>query len=239
MEYILSHRAYKLVKPGTLTVSIYPNFYPVAYRDAAGRFAGCDVDMIALFAKAAELKLEFIERPWDGIWTDPVKGISDVSIGGIGITPKRTLKNTAWTIPYFRVQRTYIYNKNFELETGLDSARVRATKGSTGWLDMTDMGLKLEEGKSDAEDIQDLLDGKIDALMRGSFVGRAISKRYPDLVMGPVWDIAPHLVGPDGEVFAFPTECHSGLAQALSAGIGHMLATGQLDDILRTHDLID
>jgi hypothetical protein len=59
------------------------------------------------FAKKAGLEIDFIEiDEWNNLWLKPSLEEADVSIGGIGISDKRTNKNTQWTISYFYVQRT-------------------------------------------------------------------------------------------------------------------------------------
>jgi ABC-type amino acid transport substrate-binding protein len=102
-----------LLEDGVLTVSVYANFYPVAFKGAGGKsIRGFDVDVRKLFCKAAGLKLRLKERAhFDGIWFDPKNNKSDCSIGGIGMTPARLDENTEWSMPYFHVMRTIVYNK--------------------------------------------------------------------------------------------------------------------------------
>lgn len=248
LQHILTHREYRLVRPGVLTVSAYPQFYPICYFTKQHKLAGLDVDLIKTFAKWSKLRIKFrIHRRFRGIWNAPAQGKSDVSIGGIGITPDRTRAQTAWTIPYFYVQRTAIYNPKVYDPTRSTKAPVfgtwpkstvmRATFGSTGQLDWKARKIPgtLQNGKSDEEDIRDLLDGKVQGVMRGSFVAKAILRRHPSLKMVRPWDITPSIVSKDGEVFAFPTWIHSGLAQTLSAFIVGIQTSGLLARLLEKH----
>ncbi len=250
VHYILSHRTINSITPGTLTVAAYTNFYPVSYKlPNSTKISGLDVDIMELFCKAADIKLKLIPiNTWDGLWDYPIKKKSDTSIGGIANTAKRTHTETAWSIPYFYVLRTAIYNKsNPILKFPTDvTGTVRGTYQSTGWLDAELKMVKskkrkfLEKGIDDTTDIQDLRAGKIQGLMRGSFVGVAIVKKYPkELSMTTPWQIDPSLVPSDGEVFAFPCNKNSGLAELLSCFIVQLIFTGQLDKLIRKWKLTE
>jgi len=163
LRHIFHHRRLQTIEPGVLTVSCYANFYPVCYKTKRGAIVGLDVDIMKAFCKLTGLKLKLIEKEmFDGIWFDPVYEISDVAIGGIGITKNRTAPGMSWSIPYFYVDRTLVYNKRNPIRKIPDdiSGPIRATEGSTGLYDAAkweQMMEVLEPGKTDEEDIQDLL----------------------------------------------------------------------------------
>lgn len=114
---------------------------------------------------------------------------------------------------------------------------MRATLGSTGYLDWHARNIpgSLQTGKSDEQDVKDLINGKVQGLMRGSFVAKAILRKHPKLRMIPPWNVSPSIVSKDGEVFAFPVATHSGLAQTLSAFIMFMKQSGLLDRLCHKH----
>lgn len=246
VQHILRHRELDLIEDGVLTVAAYPNFYPICYKRGKV-LKGLDVDVMRGFAKDAGLKVNFVEvENFDGIWTMPPKDEADVSIGGIGTSDERTLAKTAWTIPYFYVRRTFVFNNDDPIHNIKDiHATVRGTVGTTGWLDAKEklkgpIGKKyLKPGKTDDEDMRDLAAGKIQGLVRGSFVGEAIVKKDPDTygMMRP-WDINSDLVSSDGECFAYPCNIKSGLAVSLSCYLTHMMDEGTLADLLKKHDLV-
>ena len=236
-----------------LRVAVYPDFYPVAYRDPKDRrkFLGFDIDLIRGFCKAMGLDepvfvpvSNFFDA-WGmpGSWKDRV----DVAVGGFGRASYRDGAAVEWTLPYFRVQRTVVYNLAWPIGrfprdvTG----KIVGTMGSTG---MTDAAFRMEaagkqglleyrEGK-DAKDLRDLLAGKVQGVMRGSFVGKALVARHPKrLGMTKPWDIDPRLVGPGGENFSFPCRRGSGLAGHLNAYLLHLSHTGRLKDLVRKHGM--
>lgn len=246
LEKIFHNSVLKTIKPGVLTVSAYANFFPVCYKEK-GVLKGLDVEIMKEFARLCNLKIKFIEKKnFDGIWLDPVKRpkISDVAIGGIGITKKRTRADTEWTIPYFYVNRTLIYNKKDPLISLKDVDRtVLGTKNSTGWIDAFERLKKLKlshhlkPGTTDENDLKLLLEGKIQGLMRGSFVGKAIVKKYPQLGMITPWKMDPSLVSSDGEVFAYPCNVRSRVGLLLSVFLTEEIMNHHLVKIIKKYGL--
>jgi ABC-type amino acid transport substrate-binding protein len=133
IKQIIKQRTIHTLTPGVLRVAAYANFYPVCYRKN-GKWRGLDVDLLKMFCKVAGLELELVERKrYDDIWFEPPDKKADTAIGGIANTDGRTKPNTAWSIPYFYVQRTLLYNKNDPVRRFPEDIdrEVRATIGST------------------------------------------------------------------------------------------------------------
>jgi len=243
----LAARTYDLIKPGTLTIAVYAHFYPVAYKDSNNHLAGLDVDILSAFAKAVNLKVVFIERKkFHKIWRETAKARADVAIGGIGMMPNRLDSRIEWTMPYFHVMRTVVYNKKDPIKNFPQDVHrtVLGTFGSTGWLDAELRAKPLHKehfmvrGTTDEDDIKRVKTGDVQGIMRGSFVGQSIVHRFPDLLaMAKPWHIEPSLVTSDGEIFAFPTRLGSGLAAALSSFLTEMHFSGALDHLLKKYHL--
>ena len=242
INHILRQRKLNTLTNGLLKVAAYTQFYPVCYLDNK-EIKGFDVDLIKKFAEVAGLQVEFTSIDvWDKFWFAPSKKEADISIGGIGIADDRMDDNTEWTIPYFYVRRSVVYNKKNpvirfpEDMTGI----IRGTFGSTGYNDgklriqkyKPDSKLSMTSGQSDVTDIQDVLSGKIQGIMRGSFVCKSIVERYGADKLGYTtpWDIDPSLVSKDGECFAYPCHKQSGLAIVLSSFLTQMWLTGYLEE---------
>ena len=73
--------------------------------------------------------------------------------------------------------------------------------------------------------------------MRGSFVGKAIVKKYPQLGMLDPWKIDPALVSSDGEVFAYPCNVHSRIGVLLSVFLTEEILTKNMLKIVKKYKL--
>lgn len=246
LKHIFSHRRLQTLVPGVLTVSCYANFFPVCYKNRSGNIVGLDVDIMRYFCKVTKLKLVLVEKQhFNDIWFDPIRGVSDISIGGIGITAARTEPGMSWSIPYFYVHRTLIYNRADPVHRFPDDVTgpIRGTVGSTGWLDgksraeAVGKGHYVEPGKTDKQDIADLLAGRIQGLLRGSFVGKSIVKKYKSLGMVKPWNIDSDMVALDGECFAYPTVCSSGVGQMISVFLTEEIFKGELAHLVKKYKL--
>jgi ABC-type amino acid transport substrate-binding protein len=241
---------------GRLRVAVYSEFFPVAYRDPKTKaYKGLDVDIIEGFCRSVGLTPVFVRvAEWSKTWSTPEQWNSrvDVAIGGIGRSDWRNAHGIEWTIPYFSVRRTVVYNLKDPIRrfpedvtgvvagtmgtTGMTDAlsRIRAKFGGAAW-DHVDARWK----SPDATDIDDLLKGKIQGLMRGSFVGKAIVARHPrKLGMAEPWDASPKGLRPYGqEVFAFPCRRGSGVAAQLNTYLMHLSQSGKLYALTESHGM--
>lgn len=107
LHHILHRRQMHTVVPGVLTVACYANFYPVCYRDAQGRLAGLDVDIMRFFCRITGLKLQLVEKKhFDGVWLEPAKGRADIAIGGIGTWRDKDSAHKGFQLKYTRSRST-------------------------------------------------------------------------------------------------------------------------------------
>lgn len=230
-----------------MTVAVYANFYPVAYKTQSG-YHGLDVDLMREFTSAAGLRLKLIEaEKFDGVWDIPGNGLSDLSIGGISKSSKRDGCHIAWTIPYFYVGRTIVFHRSNPIRSFPNDIKspVRGTPGSTGYLDamvrLAEAGKEsfLQDSNDDEQDILDLLQGRIMGVVRGSSVGKAIVNKYPnELDMMRPWEVLPEFCpSEEGETFTWPTRSGTGLAECLTSFLKDMAATGRLSMLLDKHHL--
>jgi len=125
---------------------------------------------------------------------------------------------------------------------------IRGTVGSTGWDDGRFRIMKFQPekekimlpGGTDQEDIDDVVAGRIQGIMRGSFVCRSIVAKYPNILgMAEPWDIEESLVLKDGECFAYPCHIESGLGVTLSSFLTQSWITGYLKQKAREYNMAD
>ena len=190
-----------------MIVAVYANFYPIAFKTGRGTYSGLDVDIMKLFGKVVGLKIQFEEYDhFDGIWNMPAKKRSDVSIGGIGMTPGRLRKQTEWTMPYFHLMRTVVYNRKTPITKFPEDVKdtVLGTFGSTGWLDAQLRARKvhkdhfMQRGSTDEEDIRAVVKGKVQGIMRGSFVGQSIVAKHKEGLVARIAQGSSHGRTADG-----------------------------------------
>ncbi len=255
VRQMITNREINTIKKGILTVAAYTEFPPIVYIKN-GKYMGIDVDIIEAFAEICNLKVEYIKiDKFDGIWNLPELEISDISIGGIANALERGTDRTEWTMPYFYVHRSMIYNKknidinnsNFRFPLLGKNTIILGTKNSTGWTDGAKRRKQFEgdvklsamnPGTTNKEDVEKLKNGKIIGIMRGDFVAKAIVKQNDTLAYFK-WNMLPELLPKDGEVFAFPTKLGSGIAQSLSSFITALIYENKLNILLSKHELID
>jgi len=248
IDFMLAHRTLRTLRKGVLTVAAYANFFPVCYHDESGALAGLDVEVINAFAAAAGLRVHYIEHAkFNGIWDAPDRGTADVSIGGIANSKGRGTAKTEWTIPYFYVNRSVLFNKSDAIHSFPHDVHgvVVGTVGSTGWVD-ANLRLKragkihlLVSGRTDADDVRALLSHKIQGVMRGDFVSRAIVHAHPHELGLTSWEIAPELVPSDGEIFAYPARSGSGVAVCMSAFLAELIVNGGLHQLMERFKLVE
>lgn len=244
--HIIGHRSLNTVTDGVLTVAAYKHFFPISSQSKSGRFSGIDVDIVRLFAKTAGLKLKLVPiDKFDKIWDLPRKRKVDTAIGGIANLESRTAKGTEWTIPYYYVKRSLLFNVKDPVDRFPESVTrtVLGTVGSSGWLDAQLRARPLRKdhhirpGSTDEADLKSLKSGKVQGVIRGSFVSRAWVAKFPRVLDYIEWECDESILPSDGEVFAFPCATGSGVAVALSTFIAKLAADGTLAKLLRKHKL--
>lgn len=86
------------VQRGTLRVGL-SSFVPWAMQDKAGKYIGFEVDVATRLARDLGLALELVPTRWSGIIPALLTGKFDIIIGGLSITPERSLR-VNFSIPY-------------------------------------------------------------------------------------------------------------------------------------------
>jgi hypothetical protein len=242
------------MEEGKLHVAIYPQFFPIAYIKH-DQCCGMEVDIIRSFASLHELEVVFhIVSSYEGLWDLPRRGECDVAIGGMANIPSRSHPETEWTIGYFSVKRTLLYNPSVQPLTSIQDIDqpIRGTFGSTGFVNMKEMFSLYGKNpqwihasfNDDEKDIEDVVNGTILGIMRGDVVAKAIQHKYPHLRLLPPWKLhyykalgSQNTVFPQGENFSFPCRLGSGLAVALTAYLNYLHTSNKFESYRRKYYL--
>jgi ABC-type amino acid transport substrate-binding protein len=128
------------VFPGRLTVCTYGGFAPVCYKNPAGQLIGLDVSFLTRFSERLGLAIQTIEKPFDGIWTQPSANACDVAGAGVMRRDDRPVgPGGSWSDAYFQVERSLLVRAaeqpEFDDYRTLRDRKIVVTRGSTADID--------------------------------------------------------------------------------------------------------
>lgn len=155
--------------PPTLQVATEPTFPPFEMQDqATGDLIGFDIDLMKAIGEAAELNIEFISLPFDGIIPALQSNTVDAAISGMTITAERA-QTISFSRPYFKaglaiaVQDDTTDIQNF---ADLEGKRIAVQIGTTGAQEASTIeGATVSSFDSASLALQELINGKVDAVV--------------------------------------------------------------------------
>lgn len=219
---------FSTLKPGTLVVATYFTNPPFEYmRD--GQQVGFEVDLITEIAKRLNLHLEFKSTRWESIIHELNEGHYDLIMGAITITPTRE-RIITFTKPYMTTTLNILINTEEASKlhsvtdlhsltmgiqaatTDLDIAHEMKNKGQL-------RGIKIYPFAAFNDAINDLLAGKIGAVMKIFPVAYYYAQRHPQLKILAAVPNEPQPLG-------FAVNKHN---RALVNAINHVQAEMQAD----------
>jgi polar amino acid transport system substrate-binding protein len=180
------------LKRGVLRVGM-STFVPWAMTDKAGNLIGFEIDVATRLAHDMGVKVEFVPTKWAGIIPALLTGKFDAIIGGMGILPQRNLK-VNFSIPYDYSGVGIVAHK--QLAAGFSRLEdfnraevvVTARLGSTSAAAANRFLPKAQKRFFDDESqvIQELLNGKVHALLGGTPLPTYQALKHPDKLFLPV-----------------------------------------------------
>jgi polar amino acid transport system substrate-binding protein len=182
----------QVLKRGVLKVGM-STFVPWAMSDKTGTLIGFEIDVATRLAKDMGVKVEFVPTKWAGIIPALLTGKFDVIIGGMGILPQRNMK-VNFSIPYDYSGVAIVANK--KMAVGFSSLEdfnrpeviVTARLGSTA-ASAADKFLPKSQKRffdDESQVIQELVNGKVHALLAGAPLPAYQALKYPDTLFLPV-----------------------------------------------------
>jgi polar amino acid transport system substrate-binding protein len=182
----------QVIRRGVLRVGM-STFVPWAMTDKAGNLIGFEIDVATRLAQDMGVKVEFVPTKWAGIIPALLTGKFDAIIGGMGILPQRNLK-VNFSIPYDYSGVAIVAHK--QLAAGFNRLEdfnraevvVTARLGSTSAAAANKFLPKAQKRFFDDESqvIQELLNGKVHALLGGTPLPTYQALKYPDKLFLPV-----------------------------------------------------
>lgn len=182
----------QVLKRGVLRVGM-STFVPWAMKDKTGELIGFEIDVAKRLARDMGVEAEFIPTKWSGIIPALLTGKFDIVIGGMGIRPERNIK-VNFSIPYDYTGMSMVANK--KLAAGFDSlddfnrddvsiaARIGTTAAAAGKKFCPRAKMRLFDDESQA--VQELLNGRVHAMIASAPLPAFQAIRYPDKLFLPL-----------------------------------------------------
>ncbi len=168
-------------------------FKPWAMKDKTGKLIGFEIDVARRLAKDMDVDIEFVPTKWAGIIPALLTGKFDVIIGGMGILPKRNLK-VNFTIPYDHSGMSLVAHKTkaaglkrleeFNQPGIIITARLGSTAELAARKYMPKAKLRLFDDESQV--IQEVVSGRVHALVASAPLPAFQAIKYPDVLFMPL-----------------------------------------------------
>jgi len=182
----------QVIKRGVLRVGM-STFVPWAMTDKSGNLIGFEIDVATRLAQEMGVKVEFVPTKWAGIIPALLTGKFDVIIGGMGITAQRNLK-VNFSIPYDYSGVALVAHR--QLAAGFSrledfnrpEVTVTARLGSTAAAAANKLLPNAQKRFFDDESqvVQELVNGKVHALLAGTPLPTYQALKYPDKLFLPL-----------------------------------------------------
>ena len=182
----------QVLRRGVLNVGM-STFVPWAMKDKTGRFIGFEIDVASRLAADMGVKINFVPTKWSGIIPALLTGKFDVIIGGMGIRPDRNQK-VNFSIPYNYSGMSLLASR--EQAAGFDTlqafnrsavsiaARIGTTAATAAKKHMPRARLRLFDDEAQA--VQELLNGRVHALVASAPLPAFQAIKYPDKLFLPL-----------------------------------------------------
>jgi polar amino acid transport system substrate-binding protein len=183
-----------ILKRGTIKVG-FDTFKPWAMKDKDGNYIGFEIEVAKKLAKDMGVKIEFIPTKWSGIIPALLTGKFDIIIGGMSVTPQRNLK-VNFSIPYefsglSIVASKKLANDRSTLADFNNPETTIAVRLGTTAAEATKNFLPKAKTlffDEESQTVQELLNGRVDALIASSPLPSTIANEYKDTLYLPLQD---------------------------------------------------
>jgi polar amino acid transport system substrate-binding protein len=172
-----------------LVVGTSPDFPPFEYIDEAGNVVGFDIDLIRLLAQRAGYKdIRIVTMDFDSLIPALTQGKIDVIAAGMTITEERK-KVVDFTDPYWEADQAILVRRDSGFTPksvdDLEGKIVGVQTGTTGadyvksYAEEHGIQLTVKEYSSFVLAVQDLVNGRVDAVVVDSPVAKMFEQKYP------------------------------------------------------------
>ncbi|MGB9826919.1 MAG: basic amino acid ABC transporter substrate-binding protein [Thermosphaera sp.] len=171
-----------------LRVGTSPDFPPFEYiNETTNEIVGIDIDLIKLVAQKIGYEVEIVSIDFDGLIPALQAGQIDVIASGMTITEERS-KVVDFSIPYWEANQAILVVKDSQFKPGglgdLNGKTVGVQTGTTAeiivteYISNTSANIVVKSYTSYILATQDLLNGRIDAVIVDEPVGKTLGEMY-------------------------------------------------------------
>lgn len=192
---------------------------PMELLDDKKNVTGYSADFLKAIAEETGMEFEIRNVAWDGIFAGVAAGNFDLISSSVTITPERQ-KQFDFSDPYFEVRQALVVRVDSPVKSlkGLKGKKVGGQLGTTGIFVMqkANVGAELSEYEDVGLAMEDLANGRIDAVMCDSPLAMYYANRHNDF--SNKFKIA--LITSDVELYGFTfKKGNTELIKKINAGI--------------------
>jgi ABC-type amino acid transport substrate-binding protein len=171
------------LEEGKLQAGSDTSFAPFEFSDEKGGYIGFDVDLVTAIAKKMGLEAVVVATAWDGIIPNLVADRYDIIMSAMTITEERQ-QQINFTDGYIdtNLAITTLVDQPITDEAGLDGKIVGVQVDTTGQFAVEEVaGVKeIKKYENSIAAIQDLLAGRVDAVVNDSPVNAYYTRDKPE-----------------------------------------------------------
>jgi polar amino acid transport system substrate-binding protein len=183
-----------ILERGTIRVG-FDTFKPWAMKDKDGNYIGFEIEVARKLAEDMGVKVEFVPTKWSGIIPALLTGKFDIIIGGMSITPARNLK-VNFSIPYEFSGMSIVASR--ELAGGRSTLEEFNTPDTTIAVRLGTTAAETAKNflpnakklffDEESQTIQELLNGRVQAVVASNPLPFNLAKEYADTLYLPLSD---------------------------------------------------
>lgn len=218
----------------TYIVGTDASYAPMEYMEN-NKVVGFSHDILEAAAKSQNVKLEFVNTPFEGLFANVDKGDSDIGLASITIRPDRE-KQLDFSEPYYQATQMIVTTErnsaNIKTFADMKERTASVQAATSGDLILQDLqgkdSQKIKRFETMPLAFKELESAGVDAVVGDSSVVSYYVKQHPEDKLTTIVD--PSFVK-ENYGFAFKKGRNDGLREAINKGLAQIKADGTYDKI--------
>ena len=172
----------KTLQQGVLKVATEGTYSPFSYYNEQNELTGFDVDVARAVAKKLNLKIEFVDAPWDAMLAAFDAGKADVVFNQVSITDERKAKYD-YSVPYTAVYGVIMVHKDNDDIHSLEDLKGKkdGDSATSNWAGVArKYGAEVVTVDGFSKGVELLIQKRIDAILKDNVVYLDYIKQRPN-----------------------------------------------------------